>query len=180
MGKAGDVIFVSKREDSTSYISSSSPSPVHPSCHSMQKAFCKSPTLLPPAPALPCPARVGAYRLSSALLSVRTRVIRIQSNGLRLRCVRAWCHCFLLVAAVVPACYSVQWHGRMVHSAGVHAGPHLRMACPGEWQNDKPLLSSEEHGEQFFWFHDARLYREDPPPGDDMWAGEWSEWLRSS
>ena len=68
----------------------------------------------------------------------------------------------------------------MVHSAGVHAGPHIRMAAPGEWQNDKPVLTEEEHGDQFFWFHDARLYREDPSPGDDMWEGEWSDWLRSA
>jgi hypothetical protein len=95
------------------------------------------------------------------------------------------------------------------------------MAAPGEWQNDKPLLTSEEHGDRFFvrdrfqfylheaaardrvffvhysditdaclciarlylvwqWFHDARLYREDPPPGDDMWEGEWSVFLRSA
>ena len=54
------------------------------------------------------------------------------------------------------------------------------MAAPGEWQNDKAVLTEEEHGDQFFWFHDARLYREDPPPRDDMWEGEWSDWLRSA
>ena len=68
-----------------------------------------------------------------------------------------------------------------VHSAGVHTGNKIRMAVPGEWQLDKPRLQAEAHGDSFFWFHDGRLYEEDPPADlADMWAGEWSAFLRAA
>lgn len=64
------------------------------------------------------------------------------------------------------------WHGRMVHSAGIHTGPGIRWAVFGDFCQDRPFLTEDEHREvgQYEWFKDTRLYREDRNPSDDMWS----------
>lgn len=64
------------------------------------------------------------------------------------------------------------WHGRMVHSAGIHIGPNIRWAIFGDFCQDRPFLTDDEHREagQYEWFKDTRLFRNDQSPTDDMWS----------
>lgn len=63
------------------------------------------------------------------------------------------------------------WHGRMIHSAGIHIGPNIRWAVFGDFCQDRPFLTDDEHREvgQYEWFKDTRLFREDHSPSNDMW-----------
>jgi len=63
------------------------------------------------------------------------------------------------------------WHGRTVHSSGVHAGDAIRWAVFADFTLNREFLSPEEHRRvgQFEWFKDAKLIRDDVPAGDDMW-----------
>ena len=67
----------------------------------------------------------------------------------------------------------VFWHGRTVHSPGVHWGERIRWAVFADFTHDRETLSDEEHRAcgQFEWFKDTRLFREDLAAGEDMWAG---------
>lgn len=63
------------------------------------------------------------------------------------------------------------WHGRMIHSAGIHTGQNIRWAVFGDFCQDRPFLTEDEHREagQYEWFKDTRLFRNDHSPSDDMW-----------
>lgn len=65
------------------------------------------------------------------------------------------------------------WHGRTVHSAGVHLGDSIRWAVFADFTQDREVLSPEEHKRigQFEWFKDAKRFAEDVPVGEDMWRG---------
>ena len=65
------------------------------------------------------------------------------------------------------------WHGRMVHSSGVHLGDSIRWAVFADFTLDGEVLSAEEHKRigQFEWFKDAKRFAEDAPVGEDMWRG---------
>lgn len=65
------------------------------------------------------------------------------------------------------------WHGRTVHSAGVHMGDSIRWAVFADFTLDREVLSPEEHKRigQFEWFKDAKRFAEDAPAGGDMWRG---------
>ena len=63
------------------------------------------------------------------------------------------------------------WHGRTVHSAGIHIGDDIRWAVFADFTRDLETLDAEAHkaAGQFEWFKDARLFRHDALAGDDMW-----------
>ena len=65
------------------------------------------------------------------------------------------------------------WHGRTVHSAGVHMGDSIRWAVFADFTLDREVLSPEEHKRigQFEWFKDAKRFAEDALVGEDMWGG---------
>ena len=63
------------------------------------------------------------------------------------------------------------WHGRTVHSSGIHIGTDIRWALFADFTQNREILSDEEHKHcgQFEWFKDAKLFKEDWPVSDDMW-----------
>ncbi len=63
------------------------------------------------------------------------------------------------------------WHGRMVHSSGIHIGSDIRWAQFADFTQNREVLSDEEHRHlgQFEWFKNALLFRHDWPVSDDMW-----------
>lgn len=63
------------------------------------------------------------------------------------------------------------WHGRMVHSMGMHAGDRIRWALSADFAHNRATLDCQEHKRlgQFEWFKDVKLFAEDLPVGDDMW-----------
>lgn len=65
------------------------------------------------------------------------------------------------------------WHGRTVHSAGIHLGSDIRWAVFADFMRKGDVLTAEEHKHagQFEWFKDAKLLRHDPAVSDDMWRG---------
>ena len=65
------------------------------------------------------------------------------------------------------------WHGRTVHSAGIHTGDRIRWALFGDFTLDAPTLTPDEHRElgQYEWFKDTELFRDDAPAVGDMWRG---------
>ncbi len=66
------------------------------------------------------------------------------------------------------------WHGRTVHSAGIHTGERIRWAVFGDFTLDAPTLTPDEHRElgQYEWFKDTELLRDDAPATGDMWR-DW-------
>jgi hypothetical protein len=64
------------------------------------------------------------------------------------------------------------WHGRMVHSAGIHTGEDIRWALFGDYTLDEDILDEDEHRAvgQYEWFKNAKLFRHDAPASEDMWA----------
>ena len=65
----------------------------------------------------------------------------------------------------------VFWHGRAVHSVGIHLGADIRWALFADFTQNRPVLTDDEHKDvdQYEWFKDAKLFRSDTPVGDDMW-----------
>jgi|TARA_Y100000310_G_scaffold259790_1_gene268549 hypothetical protein len=63
------------------------------------------------------------------------------------------------------------WHGRMVHSPGLHVGGDIRWALITDFTQNRAVLSDEEHKQvgQYEWFKNAKLFREDWPITDDLW-----------
>ena len=66
------------------------------------------------------------------------------------------------------------WHGRTVHSAGVHAGDRIRWAVFADFTHDRETLTAEEHLalRQFEWYKDGKLFRQDQETSAGaMWRG---------
>ena len=63
------------------------------------------------------------------------------------------------------------WHGRMVHSSGVHIGNDIRWALFADFTQNREVMSDEEHRRlgQFEWFKNTKLFRDDWPASGDMW-----------
>lgn len=63
------------------------------------------------------------------------------------------------------------WHGRTVHSAGIHTGDDIRWAVFADFTRDFETLDPDEHRAlgQYEWFKDAKLFRDDALAGADMW-----------
>ncbi len=72
---------------------------------------------------------------------------------------------------VAPAGSVIFWHGRLVHSAGLHHGDRIRWALFADYCQEKEVLSDEEHKEvgQYEWFKDTRLFRNDHEITEDIW-----------
>ena len=64
------------------------------------------------------------------------------------------------------------WHGRTVHSAGIHTGDRIRWAVFADFTQNREVLTADEHRAlgQFEWFKDAKLFRDDAPVGENMWS----------
>ena len=62
------------------------------------------------------------------------------------------------------------WHGRTVHSSGIHTGDDIRWAMFADFTRDFETLDADEHKAvgQYEWFKDAKLFRDDALAGDDM------------
>ena len=66
------------------------------------------------------------------------------------------------------------WHGRTVHSAGVHVGNRIRWAVFADFTHAGETLTAEEHLAvgQFEWYKDGKLFRHDrEAQAGDMWRG---------
>ena len=65
------------------------------------------------------------------------------------------------------------WHGRAVHSAGLHTGDRIRWAVFADFTHDRETLDVAEHKAlgQFEWFKDAKLFRHDHAADGAMWRG---------
>ena len=63
------------------------------------------------------------------------------------------------------------WHGRTVHSSGIHIGTNIRWALFGDLMRDEPVLSEDEHRAvgQYEWFKDTRLLQDDAGVSYDLW-----------
>ena len=62
------------------------------------------------------------------------------------------------------------WHGRTVHSSGIHIRSNIRWALFGDLMHDEPVLTDDEHRAvgQYEWFKDTRLLRNDASVTDDL------------
>ena len=65
----------------------------------------------------------------------------------------------------------VFWHGRTVHSAGVHIGDSIRWAVFADFTEDREILDADAHRELglYEWFKDAKMFKNDKEVSDDMW-----------
>ena len=72
---------------------------------------------------------------------------------------------------VAPRGSVIFWHGRMLHSAGIHIGDSIRWAAFADYTQDRPVQDDDAHRRQgqYEWFKDAKLFRDDAAPGADMW-----------
>ena len=72
---------------------------------------------------------------------------------------------------VAPRGSVIFWHGRLLHSAGIHIGDDIRWAAFADYTQARPVLDDDEHRRlgQYEWFKDAKLFRDDAPATADMW-----------
>ena len=65
----------------------------------------------------------------------------------------------------------VFWHGRTVHSAGVHIGDSIRWAVFADFTEDREILDADAHRELglYEWFKDAKMFKNDVKVSADMW-----------
>lgn len=72
-----------------------------------------------------------------------------------------------------PAGTVIFWHGRTVHSSGIHTGDRIRWAVFADFTQNRETLSPDEHRAlgQFEWFKDTELFRHDSAVGEGMWGG---------
>lgn len=65
----------------------------------------------------------------------------------------------------------VFWHGRTVHSAGVHVGDTIRWAVFADFTEDRDILDADAHRKLglYEWFKDAKMFTNDAKVSDDMW-----------
>ena len=86
--------------------------------------------------------------------------------------VRKVAHEIRPVEFAAPAGTVIFWHGRMVHSSGIHNGDRIRWAIFADFSQNRETLSADEHrvAGQFEWFKDTELFRHDTPVGEGMWA----------
>ena len=65
----------------------------------------------------------------------------------------------------------VFWHGRLLHSGGVHFGRDIRWAAFADYTHDRPTLTAEEHRArgEYEWFKDVQRFREDFEATPNPW-----------
>ena len=63
------------------------------------------------------------------------------------------------------------WHGRTVHSIGIHVRENVRWAVFGDYMLDEPTLDEDIHRKlgQYEWYKDTRLLEHDLPTSENMW-----------
>ena len=82
-----------------------------------------------------------------------------------------------VVASIKPVEFSgkrgdvVFWHGRTVHTAGIHTGDAIRWAVFADYTEDRPLVDADGHRAvgQYEWFKDAKLFQHDEQASEDLW-----------
>ena len=123
------------------------------------------------------PPRNGGFTVYPGSHAIMFRAHRFEANWSPLPCFR---HAMRqVVAETEPVEFAGQkgdvifWHGRTVHSAGVHLGDSIRWAVFADFTLDQEVLSPGEHKRigQFEWFKDAKRFADDAPVGEDMWRG---------
>lgn len=74
----------------------------------------------------------------------------------------------------------VFWHPRLLHSAGINHSvansPIVRFVAPCDFQRDGSSCFDDDifgPGKTHQWWIDTRNYREDEPPGEDIWR-DWA------
>lgn len=72
---------------------------------------------------------------------------------------------------IAPKGSVIFWHGRSLHSVGIHVSDRIRWALFADFTQNRPVLSDQEHKDvgQYEWFKDARLFRDDFSVTEDMW-----------
>lgn len=65
----------------------------------------------------------------------------------------------------------VFWHGRTVHTAGVHVGDTIRWAVFADFTEDRQILDADAHRALglYEWFKDAKMFQNDLKVTEDMW-----------
>lgn len=63
------------------------------------------------------------------------------------------------------------WHGRLLHSAGIHIGRNIRWAAFADFSHARATLTDDEHRAQgqFEWFKDVKLFRHDHEATPNLW-----------
>ena len=123
------------------------------------------------------PARGGGFTVYPGSHQIMFRAHRFAANWSPLPTFRDCL--YRVIAEVEPLEIAggkgdvVFWHGRTVHSAGVHLGDNIRWAVFADFTHDRATLSDDEHraAGQFEWFKDTKLFRHDIEAGDNMWQG---------
>ena len=123
------------------------------------------------------PPRNGGFTLYPRSHRIMFRAHRFEANWSPLPTFRDAVR--QVVAEIQPVEFAgekgdvIFWHGRTVHSAGVHLGDAIRWAVFADFTLDREVLSPEEHKRigQFEWFKDAKCFAADAPVGEDMWRG---------
>ncbi len=66
---------------------------------------------------------------------------------------------------------TVFWHGRTVHSSGIHVGDAIRWAVFADFTEAREVLDADTHRKLglYEWFKDAKLFKDDFEVGEDMW-----------
>lgn len=72
---------------------------------------------------------------------------------------------------IAPAGSVIFWHGRLLHSVGIHLGSSIRWALFADFTQNRESLNAREHrlAGQYEWFKDAQLFRDDHRVSKDMW-----------
>ncbi|HAO55262.1 MAG: hypothetical protein CMQ36_11105 [Gammaproteobacteria bacterium] len=67
------------------------------------------------------------------------------------------------------------WHGRLVHSVGIHNTKNIRWALFADFTHEKPTLADSEHRKllQYEWFKDTKLFTQDSRVSQNMWK-DWA------
>ncbi|MCY3840779.1 MAG: phytanoyl-CoA dioxygenase family protein [Gammaproteobacteria bacterium] len=123
------------------------------------------------------PARSGGFTVYPGSHQIMFRAHRFEANWSPLPDFRDALR--RVVAEIEPVEFAgekgdvIFWHGRTVHSAGVHMGDSIRWAVFADFTVDREVLSPEEHKRigQFEWFKDAKRFAEDARVGEEMWRG---------
>lgn len=121
------------------------------------------------------PPRNGGFTLYPGSHRIMFRAHRLESNWSPLSTFRSSLH--RVIAEIQPyelvgaAGDVIFWHGRTVHSMGMHVGDRIRWALFADFAHNRATLDCQEHKRlgQFEWFKDVKLFAEDLPVGDDMW-----------